>query len=1001
MIPPAPAPVESLYQRAPSLTPEVLREEIQRLTADQLDQLVLEMDKARNIPGIFRNALVRNAIDERIALADATREQWKELQRLIETGLQPVPLTPPPVPLPFRSAPPSFPPPQFAPPSSRRITGETGLKEWTGDHKGMIVATAGLAILGFFAIRYWAQKRAERATEAQEEAAAIAEGREPPKPKSWLWKLLIPSIAVGGGAIAIEAYKNRKKIAEKAKEAKQKVDASAEAQEGIENARYGLVSTGLLLLDRDLMPESTRISDAQRRHILTGFLEDQRVQNVPVSQVLSIDSESDVANVFGDVIANRPADDRRVLFFLAQSCKKHQEYVTDKARRLGLSDEEIMQMPLIEYVDQLAEVSSTFGQLTDDIATKLANKDIDIGNIDWKNIFSGPQFIHNLKTDRVFMRRIIEHYPELQTKENDFMLFCAANGSKTMHNLPEQLRQNIPDEKKQEWQMFQGILERMHQYIQDQTEYLMQYTHGEERFAGPLKNYLQNYLTVLDTVQLYYYMQQMVGRDGNFLALKESPHFTSFLLQTKIISMVKKADVGQGKRMFVNLAARGTGAALGAATNIELPEKAKELLQSAAGTITDAAHKMLTEAVDKVKIMYQETVRTAPVAAGTASAVGFYLLQTKLKNVIDSYDAKWIARSEPAKIARRFGISLEGADRIQRTVPGRLIGKTGLQNYTSPGYETNIMHGILKDIEKEQDIANVLLTKGGIGKHFDDLQSQLRTHGGTLEGQLKGATNRAQTKQIMRTFNATNQKIIDDTLDKIAPQISQKGATTFAELAEHEPRLAEAIGRGLKQKNFVTAFGHKVNIFKRNIGTAMEGTRSRTKMFAPLLVLRALTSEEKIPLANLAGSTAIQLTPIAGTLYDLDALIAGRDRITGEEISRWQSAGFVAIGAATDTITVLGAIFGFGAGGGIGVVARTAAFGTRAGVKAVKATKTAVKASEAMAKATRVALKAEKIATVARFARVGGYTFTIGNISYGLFSSDGQTPPEDSENVIA
>ena len=463
MTPPAPAPVESLYRRSPLLTPELLRAEIQRLTADQLDQLVHEMDAARNVPPIFRNVLVRDAIEERIALADITRERWQDLRRLIADGLQPVPTAPIPASYPLPLSPAPLPPQPSSLPTER-ITGETGLKEWAGDHKGMIVATAGLAILGFFAIRYWAQKRAERAAEAQEEAAAIAEGREPPKPKSWLWKLLIPSIAVGGGALAIEAYKNRKKIVEKAKEGaenvQKRVNESAEAQEGIENARYGLVSAGLLLLDRDLMPESTRFSDAQRSHILTGFLEDRRIQNVPISQVLNIENERDVANVFGDVIANRPADERRVLYFLAQSCKKHQEYVTDKARRFGLSDEEIMQMPLIEYVDQLAEISSTFGQLTHEVAEKGVQG---FGNIDWQNVINPTQFIHNLKTDRVFMRRIIEHYPELQTKENDFMLFCAANGSKTMHNLPEQLRENIPDEKKQEWQMFQGILTSMHQ----------------------------------------------------------------------------------------------------------------------------------------------------------------------------------------------------------------------------------------------------------------------------------------------------------------------------------------------------------------------------------------------------------------------------------------------------------------------------------------------------------------------------------------------------------
>ncbi len=144
----------------------------------------------------------------------------------------------------------------------------------------------------------------------------------------------------------------------------------------------------------------------------------------------------------------------------------------------------------------------------------------------------------------------------------------------------------------------------------------------------------------------------------------------------------------------------------------------------------------------------------------------------------------------------------------------------------------------------------------------------------------------------------------------------------------------------------------------------------------------------------------MQLTPFVGTGYDIVTLMTGKDQITGEEISRWQSAGFVVIGAATDTLTALGAIFGFGVGGTAGVAARGAVFSARAGVKAVKAVKGAAKASEAMAKATRIALKAEKIAKVARFARIGGYTWTIGNISYGLFSSDGQAPAEDSENTI-
>lgn len=1013
---PAAAPTESLYQRAPLLTPEALRGEIQRLTADQLDQLVREMDAARNVPPIFRNALVQRAIEDRVAVADATREQWRALQRLIET-------TPPPAPPPAPLAPPPAPlssPPSPLPSPTGSIAGDTGVREWAGDHKGMIAATAGLAILGFLAIRHIAKRREQFEREDKEDAeragqpsATAPEARK----RSWFWKLLIPGAAIGiPSAIAIKAYQNRKEIAAKAKEGAEKVQKgvkeSAEAQEGIENARYGLVSAGLLLLDRDLMPESTRISDTQRRRILTGFLEDQRVQNVPVSQVLGIENERDVLRVFGDVIANRPADERRVLFFLAQSCKKHQEYVTNKARRLGLSDEEIMQMPLIEYVDQLAEVSSTLGNLTNEIATKGIDG---FNKIDWnKDIFNLPQFVHHLKSDRIFMRRIVEHYPQLQTRENAFLMFCTANGNKTMHNLPQQLRQNIPEEKKQEWQMFQETLGSMHQFIQDQTAYLLKYAHGEERFAKPLAQYLQNQLTVFDTVQLYYYLQQMIGENGNFLELKDSPPFTSFLLQTKIISMVKRENEDAGQRMFINLVGRGAGALVGAATNIELPEKTKKLFQSAAGTILSGTHKMLTEVVHKGKQIYQSGLMgSSPEVGLAATAGGFLYLQTKWNNLFDTMDAKWFIRTPAPDIAARYGISLEAASYVKGEAKN-MLGKTWYQKYTKPGFETGSMYGKRKffkpwerddqgglwgHIRREQKVMTEEIT-GKIGKELDDLQFKFNTHATDMQTQLKGATDRATAKNIMRTFNGKNQQVLDDVLDQMADTVSKGSSKTFVELAKTEPHLAEAISRAMHHEGLVTAFGHRINIFKRAASNIGEGVKSRTKLFLPLLILRALSSEEKIPLANLAGSTAVQLTPIAGTIYDIDTLVTGKDRITGEQISRWQSAGFVAIGAATDTLTVLGAVFGFGVGGGAGVAARAAAFGARGGAKGLKAAKAAAKATDVANSVARATLKAEKIMKVARWARIGGYTYTIGNISYGLFSTDGQAPPENSEDMM-
>lgn len=994
---PTTGPGTSLFNRAPLLTPEALRGEIQRLTADQLDQLVREMDRARNVPPIFRNALVQRAIEDRIAVADATREQWRALQRLIETTPPPAPIAPPPAPL-------SFPPSPTQSPSGR-ITGETGVREWMGDHTGMIAATAGLAILGFLAIRHIAKRREQFEREDKEDADRAGQpGATAPeaRKRSWFWKLLIPGAAIGiPSAIAIKAYQNRKEIAAKAKEGAEKtqkaVKESAEAQEGIESARYGLVSAGLLLLDRDLMPESLRMSDSERRRILTGFMEDQRVQNVPMSQILSMESERDVARVFPNIC--RTPDERRILFFLVQSCKKHQEYVMGKARRMGLSDEDIMQMPLIEYIDQLAEISSTFGKFTNEIISKGADG---LANIDWnKDIFNFPQLIHNLKTDRIFMRRLTEHYPELQTKENAFLLFCAANGNKSMHNLPQQLRDNIPEDKRQEWAVFQSVLERMHQFIQDQSDYLRQYAHGEERFTRPLQQYLDNHLTVFDTVQIYSYLQQMIGEDGHFLALKDSPHFTTFLLQAKIISMVKRENEDAGKRMLVNLTTRGIGSALGAATNIELPEKAKELFWSAAGTITGAAHTMLTEAVHKAKIFYQEGLRTSPLVVGGATAGVYAFSQIKLNNVFDAYDAKWFIRTPAKDIAARYGIT-EAKAGIIKTEAGNTFGKTWLQKYTRPGFESRTMHqagGIWDMIREGQKEIDDVVHKH-INKHMQTIQKGFTVNAENVEGSLRSATDRSTARNIMRTFNDKNQNIIREGLDEMAKKIPGSTAKTFAELAEKQPNLAQGLMRNLQQQNLVTAFGHKMSFISGSLNSIQQGTITRAKTFVPLLILRALTSEEKIPLANLAGSTAIQLTPFVGTGYDVVTLITGKDQITGEEISRLQSAGFVVIGAATDTLTALGVIFGFGVGGAAGVGARAAAFSARAGVKAVKAVKTASKASEAMAQATRIALRAEKVARVARFARIGGYTFTIGNIAYGVFSSDGEAPTEDSEDMM-
>jgi hypothetical protein len=450
------------------------------------------------------------------------------------------------------------------------------IKEWE-HHPVRTTVTGAALVLGVLTVGSWIAKRFKEATHAGREAMQTT--------GSWIKRTLIATGVALGVFLGIKAYKEYKWWKQKAEslpglgglfgfgkppeEPRHEPpkpephftppspepaappqptvpDVVSDGGEIIKHETIAATARGLLFLHRSISEEELGITDDNRRNIVISALENLD-QSIPVQKFLDTKAERGAIDNLG-----ARGDNAFAFLFLARVVQEHEEMLRRMWQREGkeFTGRETIGAILTRMSEGPRVVSRLFDALKGkdaremDVMAMFADVFGERGHLGERNT-RGLEILHNPS----FVRRITALVPEVQSRREQFALFCAEHRLSTTKDFLQNYARGGFSEHEVDARALRAVI--LESTSPRMRQYLLLYTHRgvrespiRDEAARALERSLDN-MRVDDALQIFAYadmVQSNVPHQVDSALLREGDPMKVLLLQLKVMQLVGRED---------------------------------------------------------------------------------------------------------------------------------------------------------------------------------------------------------------------------------------------------------------------------------------------------------------------------------------------------------------------------------------------------------------------------------------------------------------------------